>query len=130
MLLSPVYRLLRNLFGLLTILVRADLSKDVELLVLRHDNQMLRRELDGRPQWDHADRLWLAALSRLVCRHQWTKIFPVTPATILRWHRHLAARKWTFTNSVPADNHIRPGHDPARASRALITRETGARTAG
>jgi transposase InsO family protein len=97
-LLSLVYRLLRNLFGLLTILVRADLSKDVELLVLRHENQVLRRQLDGRPQWDHADRLWLAALSRLICRHQWTKIFPVTPATILRWHRHLVSRKWTFTN--------------------------------
>ncbi|YCK35213.1 hypothetical protein ACNF49_14330 [Actinomadura sp. ATCC 39365] len=98
MLLSLVYQLLRNLFGLLTILVRADLSKDVELLVLRHENQVLRRQLDGRPQWDHADRLWLAALSRLVCRHQWTKIFPVTPATILRWHRHLVARTWTFTD--------------------------------
>ncbi|MEV1004030.1 hypothetical protein [Nonomuraea sp. NPDC050202] len=97
-LLSLVYRLLRNLFGLLTILVRADLSKDVELLVLRHENQVLRRQLAGRPQWDHADRLRLAALSRLICRHQRTKIFPVTPATILRWHRHLVSRKWAFTN--------------------------------
>ncbi|MEV4177014.1 hypothetical protein [Nonomuraea sp. NPDC049709] len=58
-LLSLVYRLLRNLFGLLTILVRADLPKDVELLVLRHENQVPRRQLDGRPQWDHADRLGL-----------------------------------------------------------------------
>jgi hypothetical protein len=81
LLLSLIYRLLRNLFGLLTILVRADLSKDVELLVLHHDNQVLRRQLHGRPQWDH-DRLWLAALSRLVCRHTWTKVFPVTPATL------------------------------------------------
>ncbi|MFI6920006.1 hypothetical protein ACIBIZ_08630 [Nonomuraea spiralis] len=58
-LLSLVYRLLRGLFGLLVILIRADRSKDVELLVLRHENQVLRRQLGGRPRWDHADRLWL-----------------------------------------------------------------------
>jgi hypothetical protein len=78
-LLSLVYRLVRGLFGLLTVLVRADLSKDVELLVLRHENQVLRRQLGGRPRWDHADRLWLAALSRLIRRRQWAEVFPVTP---------------------------------------------------
>jgi hypothetical protein len=67
-LLSLAYRLLRCLFGLLAVLVRSDLSKDVELLVLRHENQVLRRQLRGRLRWDHADRLWLAALSRLVSR--------------------------------------------------------------
>jgi hypothetical protein len=65
-LLSLVYRLVRCLFGLLTVLVRSDVSKDVELLVLRHDNQVLRRHLGGRPRWDQVDRLWLTALSRLV----------------------------------------------------------------
>ncbi|MFC5834458.1 MFS transporter [Nonomuraea insulae] len=54
---------MRGLFGLLAVLIRADLPKDVELLVLRHENQVLRRQLGGRPRWDHADRLWLAALS-------------------------------------------------------------------
>jgi hypothetical protein len=49
-------------------------------------------------RWDHADRLWLTALSRLVDRRRWAEIFPVTPATILRWHRSLVARKWTFTD--------------------------------
>ena len=64
MLLSLVYRLLRCLFGLLAVLVRSDLSKDVELLVLRHENQVLRRQVYGRRlRWDHLDRLWLAALS-------------------------------------------------------------------
>jgi putative transposase len=95
-LLSLLYRLVRCLFGLLAVLVRSDLSKDVELLVLRHENQVLRRRLGGRLWWDHADRLWLAALSRLVNRDRWVEIFPVTPATILRWHRHLVARKWTY----------------------------------
>jgi putative transposase len=56
MLLSIVYRLVRCLFGLLAVLVRSDLSKDAELLVLRHENQVLRRQLSGRPRWDHADR--------------------------------------------------------------------------
>jgi putative transposase len=97
-LLSLLYRLLRCLFGLLAVLVRSDLSKDVELLVLRQENQVLRRQAGRRPRWDHADRLWLAALSRLVNRRRWAEIFPVTPATILRWHRHLVARKWTYTD--------------------------------
>ncbi|MFC5832609.1 hypothetical protein [Nonomuraea insulae] len=51
MLLSLVYRLVRGLVGLLAVLVRADLSKGVELLVLRHENQVLRRQ-----RWGHADR--------------------------------------------------------------------------
>ena len=92
MLLSLLYRLMRCLFGLLTVLVRSDVSKDVELLVLRHENQVLRRQVSGRLRWDHADRLWLTALSRLVSRRRWVEVFPVTPATILRWHRSLVAR--------------------------------------
>jgi transposase len=116
-LLSLVYRLLRCLFGLLVVLVRSDLSKDVELLVLRHENQVLRRHLRGRPRWDHTDRLWLTALSRLVNRRRWAEIFPVTPATILRWHRHLVSRKWTFTDRR------RPGRPSTGASiKTLIVR--------
>ena len=98
MLLSLAYRLVRCLFGLLAVLVRSDLSKDVELLVLRHENQVLRRQLRGRLRWDHADRLWLAALSRLVSRRRWPQVFPVAPATILGWHRGLVARKWDYTS--------------------------------
>jgi hypothetical protein len=86
-LLSLLYRLVRCLFGLLTVLVRSDLSKDIELLVLRQENQVLRRQVSGRLRWDHADRVWLAALSRQVGRRQWPQVFPVTPATILRWHQ-------------------------------------------
>jgi putative transposase len=64
--------------------------------VLRHQNQVLCRQLSGRLRWDHVGRLWLTALSRLVNRRRWSEIFPVTPATILRWHRDLVARKWTY----------------------------------
>jgi hypothetical protein len=71
--------LVRGLFGPLAALARSDLSKDAELLVLRHENQVLRRQLGGRLRWDHADRLWLAALSRLVNRRQWPEVFPGHP---------------------------------------------------
>jgi hypothetical protein len=80
-LLSLLYRLVRCLLGLLVVLVRPDLSKDIELLVLRHENQVLRRQIRGRSRWGHADRLWLAALSRLVNRRQWSEIFPVSTTT-------------------------------------------------
>lgn len=73
-LLSLAYRLLRCLFGLLAVLIRSDLSKDAELLVLRHENQVLRRQLSGRLRWDHADRLCLTALSRQVNRCRWPRV--------------------------------------------------------
>jgi putative transposase len=108
-LLSLAYRLL--------VLVRSDLSKDVELLVLRHENQVLRRQLSGRLRWDHADRFWLAALSGLVSRRRWAEVFPVSPATILRWHRNLAARKWDYASRR------RPGRPSTGTSvKALIIR--------
>ena len=116
MLLSLASRLVRCLFGLLAVLVRSDLSKDAELLVLRHENQMLRRQLSGRPQWDHADRIWLAALSQLVSRRRWPEVFPVTPATIVRWHRDLVARKQDYTSRR------RPGRpSTGRSVKALVT---------
>ncbi|MEU7894108.1 integrase core domain-containing protein [Nonomuraea sp. NPDC049152] len=80
------------------LLVRSDASREAELLALRHENQMLRRQLGVLPRWGRADRLWFAALSRLIRRRRWAEVFPVTPATILCWHRDLVARKWTFTD--------------------------------
>jgi putative transposase len=116
-LLSLAYRLVRCLFSLLAVLVRSDVSKDVELLVLRHENQVLRRQVSGRLRWDHADRLWLTALSRLVSRRRWAEVFPVTPATILRWHRNLVARNWDYASRR------RPGRPSTGTSvKALIVR--------
>lgn len=66
--------------------------------MLRQENQVLRRQTGGRPRWNHTDRLWLAALSRLVNRRRWVEIFPVSPATILRWHRRLVVRKWSYAD--------------------------------
>jgi hypothetical protein len=115
--LSLAYRLLKCLSGLLMVLVGSDLSKDAELLVLRHENHVLRRQLSGRLRWDHADRVWLAALSRLVNRRWRPEVFPVTPATLLRWHRDLVARKWDYTGRR------RPGRPSTGTSvKALVVR--------
>jgi putative transposase len=67
-------------------------SKDAGLLVLRHENAVLRRQI-SRVRYQPGDRLWLAALSRLVPRHRRGVIFAVTPTALLAWHRRLVARK-------------------------------------
>jgi hypothetical protein len=69
---SAVYLLVHCLLGCLTALTRHQLSKDAELLVLRHENTVLRRQV-GRVCYEPGDRLWLAALSRLVPRRRWAE---------------------------------------------------------
>ena len=70
MIFSVVYLLARCLLGCLMVLARREVSKDAELLVLRHENAVLRRQI-GRVRYQRADRLWLAALSRLIlCRSE------------------------------------------------------------
>lgn len=105
MLLSMLYQLVRCLLGLTAVLVRRDLGKDAELLVLRHENAVLRRQI-ARVRYTPADRVWLAALSRLLPRRRWVEVFPVTPATILAWHRRLVSRRWDYTARR------RPGRPP------------------
>jgi hypothetical protein len=65
--------------------LRRDLAKDAELLVLRHETAALRRHA-GRIRYEPADRVRFAALAWLLPRRRWTEIFPVTPATLLAWH--------------------------------------------
>src|SRR5215207_7472898 len=96
---SLVYLLIRQLLQMLTQLARDDGAKDVELLVLRHQVAVLRRQVP-RPKLEPADRIVLAALSRLLPRSRWS-IFFVTPATLLRWHRQLIARHWTYSHATP-----------------------------
>jgi putative transposase len=116
MVFSLVYTVVRGLISLVVVVSHEDLSKEVELLALRHENAVLRRQVP-RPRYESADRLWFAALSRLVPRRRWSAVFPVTPATILRWHRRLVARRWTYTDRR------RPGRPPTGAVvKKLIVR--------
>ncbi len=94
--LKIVYLLMRSLLGLVVLLSRSDRAKDAELLVLRHENAVLRRNASW-VRYDATDRAWFAALAPFIPRRRWAGIFPVTPATLLAWHRRLAARKYDTT---------------------------------
>ncbi len=91
-LLKIVYVLRCRVLGLAVLVFGGDLAKDAELRVLRHENAVLRRHA-GRVGGEPADRAWFAALARLGLRRRWAGVFPVTPATLLAWHRRLAAGK-------------------------------------
>ena len=93
--------------------VRGDRAKDAELLVLRHENVVLRRTA-GQVRYEAADRAWFAALAPFIPRRRWARIFPVTPATLLAWHRRLAARKYDTSTRR------RPGRPKAVRSIARI----------
>ena len=69
-------------------------AKEAEILVLRHQLAVLRRQV-ARPHFRWSDRAVIAALARLVPRERWAA-FLVTPETILRWHRALVRRRWTY----------------------------------
>jgi putative transposase len=100
----------------LSALARGEVSRNAELLVLRHENAVLRRQA-GRVRYQPGDRLWLAALSRLIPSRRWSEVFAVTPATLLAWHRRLIARKWDYSQRRS------PGRPSTAAEiRTLVTR--------
>ena len=90
-----LYLIFVRLLGGLVLLGRSSASKDVELLVLRHEVALLRRARP-KPRMDWADRAVFAALVRLLPRAS-RGFRLVTPGTILRWHRRLVAKKWTYS---------------------------------
>ena len=105
-----LYLMFQQVLGLLGLLGRTSAIKDVELLVLRHEVAVLRRT-NPRPRLDWADRAVFAALvrrlPRALRRHRL-----VTPDTILRWHRRLIRKKWTYPN--------RPGRPPIDDGLAAV----------
>lgn len=109
MVLSLMYVLARRVFELVVLLGRGERSKELEILVLRHELSILRRQV-SRPRFAPRDRLLLAALSRVLPRRAW-RAFSVRPETLLRWHRRLVARHWTYPHRrpgrPPVDGHVR-----------------------
>ena len=108
-----LYLIFWHVLGLVLLMARPSSTKDVELLVLRHEVAVLRRT-NPRPRLDWSDRAILAALVRRLPRalrgHRL-----VTPNTILRWHRRLVRRRWTYPNRTG-----RPSIDDGLA--ALVVR--------
>ncbi|MFE4956097.1 integrase [Streptomyces sp. NPDC056653] len=98
MIISILYRATRALLSVPAVLLRRDTAKDAELLVLRHENAVLRRQLSGPVRYEPADRFWLAVLSSLIPRCRWSGVFPVTPGTLLAWHRGLIVGKWDYSD--------------------------------
>ncbi len=103
MLVSALYVLVCRLLEFVVLLGRDDRAKELEILVLRHELSILRRQV-SRPRFEPHDRLLLAAFSRLLPRRSRTA-FSVQPETLLAWHRRLVARRWTYP-------HRRPGRPP------------------
>jgi putative transposase len=111
---SFLYLVVRNLFALVWLLGRPRRSKELEILVLRQELAILRRQA-SRPTLTWADRALLTSLSRSLPPTSWAA-FSFRPETLLRWHRQLVARRWTYS-------HRRPGRPPLeRSLRELILR--------
>ena len=114
MLISFLYIALRRVIQLVALRTRSADFKELEIVVLRHELAVLRRQV-SRPDLRPADRIFLAAAARLLPRLRWS-IFFVTPQTLLDWHRRLVARRWTYASRGPG----RPPIDPE--IRALVLR--------
>ena len=108
------YLMLARVLSWLALLARSDAAKDVEILVLRHEVAVLRRN-NPRPRMSWLDRAMLSALSKLL-PPPLRQLRLVSPRTLLRWHARLVARSWTYP-------HRRPGRSPTATSiRALVLR--------
>jgi len=112
MLFALLYAVLRRLIG--SCHPSGDRELEIEVVVLRHQVKVLSRKV-GRPKLRRIDKAFLAACSRVLPRHRWGS-FIVAPSTLLRWHRDLVRRKWTYKQKRLG----RPPIDPALS--ALICR--------
>lgn len=109
-----LYRVSVTVFGWLGLLARRTATKDVEILILRHELAVLRRQVGQRPRLSWPDRAILSALARLF-PHRIRLGRIVTPGTLLAWHRRLITKKWTYSS--------RPGRPPINTElRDLIVR--------
>jgi putative transposase len=91
--------MLARVLSWLALLARSDATKDVEILVLRHEVAVLRRH-NPRPRMHWVDRAMLSSLSRLLPVNL-RRLRLVSPRTLLRWHAQLVARRWTYPRRQP-----------------------------
>jgi hypothetical protein len=110
---SVLYVAFQRVLQIVFLLFRSTAFKELEIVVLRHELAVLRRHVQ-RPTFWSADRWFLAGAARMLPKAQWSS-FLVTPATLLRWHRRLVAKRWTYRRRSG-----RPPIDPQ--VRALIVR--------
>ena len=103
MALTLVYMITRLVLAAVTVFACREVSKDIELLVLRHENAVLRRQVK-RVRNQPADRIWLSALARLLPRRRWAQVFGVTPETLLRIVGWLPGDGPTRTGRLRADH--------------------------
>ncbi len=97
--LSFLYRVLRRVLEAVRVHRMDAVAKDAEIMVLRHQLAVLRRQVT-RPRFTWSDRALVALLARLVPKERW-EAFLVTPKTILAWHRALVRRRWTYPHRRP-----------------------------
>jgi hypothetical protein len=107
----------------LALLARSSAAKDAELLMLRHEVAVLRRQV-ARPQLDWADRAVPAGLARRLTRPTWGGLF-VQPAPLLRWHRDLVRRRWTYVRD--RDAKVTAGFDVVFAAEGIEVLRTPVR---
>jgi hypothetical protein len=104
------YLALARVLSWLALLARSDATKDVEILVLRHEVAVLRRGTP-RPALTWVDRASLSALSTLLPKGL-RRMRLVSPRTLLRWHAHLVARRWTYPRRQPGRPRTRSPSEP------------------
>ncbi len=102
---SLLYKATWKLLSAASVLLRGEAAKDAELLVLRLENTVIRRQLAGPVRYEPPDRFRFATLSRLIPRSRWRDVFPVTPGTLLGWHRRSSPGSGTSLRDA-SDAHV------------------------